>query len=368
MLTREAFNALLKTLEEPPSHVIFILATTDVHKLPDTIISRTQRYDFRPIGADDMVAHLAKIAAAEKIDIDLDALKIIAVASQGGFRDGISILDQLSVIGQPISRTTVYSILGLSSQEVVEGLVKAMSTGETISSMSLTSKIIKQGNDPQQLTYQLLDYLRAGLFARSGLETKPGLEYFNDISAEMIIYMIENLTKALIDFKVSSHYSLPLELAVYKSTIAMNSNAATTATMEAKPKDTAQTVKQPAKKPGKLTAKSTHVNVDETSLCLKGLSLIKERNNSLYAVMRSANPRIEGDNLVLDCRFKFHKERIEEAKNRTLIEAAMKKTFGRVITLRCDIVSESKSSTPSDKDSELISSALEILGGEIVNG
>lgn len=367
MLTKEAFNALLKTLEEPPAHVVFILATTDAHKLPDTIISRTQRYDFRPISHIDMTTHLASIATQEGIEIDEEGLKVIANAAGGSFRDGISILDQLAAAGKPIDKKLVYSILGLSSEVAIEALVKLMLTGRPSEAISLLDKIIKEGNDPQQLTYQMLDYLRAGLFARSGLDDTEELTYFKDVSAEQIVYMIENLTKALADFKVSSHYSLPLELAVYKSSLATakksnvknppsalkNTNVSKSTTSSSA--DSAKGAKQ-------MSA------VDETSLCMKGLSIIKERNNSLYAVMRSASPRIEGDTLVLDCRFRFHKERIEEVKNRTLIEGVMKKTLGRPIALRCDIIEGHKDEPPDDRDSELISSALEILGGEIVNG
>ena len=364
MLTREAFNALLKTLEEPPAHVIFILATTDAHKLPDTIISRTQRYDFRPIGNSDMASHLAGIAKKEKIEIEEDALRVIATASRGGFRDGISILDQLAVVGKPISKKYVYSILGLSNEEATSGLVRATLASQPTEALNLLEKTIAGGNDPQQLTYQMLDYLRAGLFARSGLETRPELEYFTDVRPEKIVYMIENLTKALTDFKVSSHYSLPLELAVYKSSLALTEIASSPSVVKEENNQPAQVAASASEK----NKPKMHVNIDENSLCMKGLSLIKERNNSLYAVMLSANPRVEADTLVLDCRFRFHKERIEESKNRSLIEGAMKKTFGRTINLRCDIVSEPKSTPPDDKDSELISSALEILGGEIVNG
>src|SRR6266568_5179085 len=95
MLTTEAFNALLKTLEEPPAHVVFILATTEAHKLPETIISRTQRFAFKPVDLPQVVAHLRAIAKQEKIDIDDDALELIAAHGEGSFRDSISLLDQM---------------------------------------------------------------------------------------------------------------------------------------------------------------------------------------------------------------------------------------------------------------------------------
>src|SRR6185369_11566908 len=107
MLTREAFNALLKTLEEPPAHCIFILATTEAHKLPETIISRTQRFEFKPLGEKPAVEYLHKIAKQEKIDISQEALEILAKWGSGSFRDSISYLDQLSSYGKKIDASDV---------------------------------------------------------------------------------------------------------------------------------------------------------------------------------------------------------------------------------------------------------------------
>lgn len=370
MLTKEAFNALLKTLEEPPSHVVFILATTDAHKLPDTIISRTQRFDFRPIAPAAMVDHLATIAKKEKINITTDALQAIAQVSKGGFRDAISVLDQLSVGGAKVDKTHIYSLFGMSSDEVVAEVVRAVLESNSQAALQILTQAIDQGSDPTQLTQQMLDYLRQGLFTRSDRDSQDeSVESVDlrDVSLERLVGMIDNLIKALADFKVTAHRSLPLELAVFKSSLAAVPSQPSAAVGQSASSNQTTAVSRPVKATSD-KKKDQHINVDNASLCTKGLSLIKERNNSLYAVMRSASPRVEGDELILDCRFRFHKERIEEAKNRSLIEAVMKKTFGREINLRCDLVNNDRAASSSDKDSELISSALEILGGEIING
>lgn len=368
MLTKEAFNALLKTLEEPPAHVVFILATTDAHKLPDTIISRTQRFDFRPISISDMVKHLALIAEKEQIKISESALAAIAQISKGGFRDAISILDQLAVGSEKIDKAHIYHLLGMSSDEAIDKLMRAVAAGNSSEALKIISNMIDEGGDPQQITHQLLDCLRASLFARSGVESQGLPSILAEILADKIVNMVEFLTKALADFKVTGHRSLPLELAIYKACLVnapelLPVSSPNAQQVQASAGNSAKRSREPVAR-----LEPQHVNVDNSSLCTKGLSLIKERNNSLYAVMRSANPRVEGDDLVLDCRFRFHKERIEEAKNRSLIEAVMKKTFGREIGLRCELASQEKAVVPNDKDSELISSALEILGGEIING
>lgn len=128
MLTGESFNAFLKTLEEPPEHVVFILATTDAHKLPVTITSRTQRYGFRSITQEDACAHLRSIATAEGITIDDDALALIARHGDGSFRDSISLLDQLSSLSDkaiPITRAMVEQVLGIPSEDTVTALLAA---------------------------------------------------------------------------------------------------------------------------------------------------------------------------------------------------------------------------------------------------
>jgi DNA polymerase III subunit gamma/tau len=113
MLTREAFNALLKTLEEPPAHAIFILATTEAYKLPETIVSRTQRFTFKPVAPDDVIKHLAQIAKEEKIKVTDGALKLLTEHGQGSFRDSISLLDQLSSSQTKITEDSVRQLLGL---------------------------------------------------------------------------------------------------------------------------------------------------------------------------------------------------------------------------------------------------------------
>ena len=129
MLSKQAFNALLKTLEEPPAHVVFILATTNVEKLPATIVSRTQRFGFRAISPDDAVKHLAYIAEQEKIQIDEAAIRLIAERGDGSFRDSISLLDQLSSLAddrQGITVELIETSLGLAPVEMVNKLITAV--------------------------------------------------------------------------------------------------------------------------------------------------------------------------------------------------------------------------------------------------
>ena len=174
MLSKPAFNALLKTLEEPPAHVVFILATTDADKLPATILSRVQQFFFRPISVDVMARQLMTIAEKEGFTIEADAARLIAERSRGGFRDGISMLDQLSALassGKPLSASDVAQYLGLSAAETLENLLELYQQHDAPGALNLLGELEKTGTDPVVLSHQLLSLLRARLHQRPELIT-----------------------------------------------------------------------------------------------------------------------------------------------------------------------------------------------------
>ncbi|HPF30852.1 MAG TPA: DNA polymerase III subunit gamma/tau [Candidatus Saccharibacteria bacterium] len=162
MLSKSAFNALLKTLEEPPEHIVFILATTNIEKLPATIVSRTQRFSFRPISVEDAVKHLAKIAKEEEIKITKDALKLIAKHSEGSFRDSISLLDQLSGLintndVKEISSELIENVIGLASDEIIDNIISAVENKDINSVVNILETTYKQGISSQIIAKQLTD-------------------------------------------------------------------------------------------------------------------------------------------------------------------------------------------------------------------
>ena len=162
MLSRHAFNALLKTLEEPPENVIFILATTEPHKVPDTIISRCQRFDFRRITTDDIVKRLEYISEKENINISKQALYSIAKNSQGGMRDSLALLDQVSVLGynKQIDVEDINELLGRVSFDSLYEIVEDISSANSMESVSLIDKIYSKGNEPIQIITNLIQYFR----------------------------------------------------------------------------------------------------------------------------------------------------------------------------------------------------------------
>lgn len=167
MLTTEAFNALLKTLEEPPEHVIFILATTDPHKIPATIHSRCQRFDFHRVTVDEIANHLAFVAENSGIEADADALRLIAIQSEGGMRDALSLLDQCGVMGQKVDVTAVREVLGIVGREALRELVAAIGQHDVSTSLRKLHVLLEQGKDVKQVLVELADYLRALLLFKA---------------------------------------------------------------------------------------------------------------------------------------------------------------------------------------------------------
>ncbi len=159
MLSTAAFNALLKLIEEPPEHIIFILATTEIQKVPATILSRVQRFHFRPVSVETVASHLSQIAKSESIDIDTAALDMIAERGGGSFRDSISLLDQLSGSGQKISSQTVSDVLGLAPEESVNKIIDSIISHDFSSVVSEVNMLLADGINVNLLVNQLTKQL-----------------------------------------------------------------------------------------------------------------------------------------------------------------------------------------------------------------
>ena len=167
MLTTEAFNALLKTLEEPPSHVVFILATTELHKVPGTILSRCQHFNFRAISYREIVQRLAFIASQEEVRIGDQALSAIARASEGSLRDGESLLDQaISLCGQEVKEEQVRDLLGVVPQQLLEDFTDALISRDSKRVLALVDRLLTSGRNPLQLVRELMGHFRNLLMVR----------------------------------------------------------------------------------------------------------------------------------------------------------------------------------------------------------
>jgi DNA polymerase III subunit gamma/tau len=383
MLTKEAFNALLKTLEEPPAHVIFILATTEGHKLPKTIISRTQRFTFLPVSITEVVAHLKMIAKKESIVVNDDALELIAEHGEGSFRDSISLLDQLSSTNETVTKADVLRVLGRAPQELIDALLKAIAAGQTTAIASTIAELLGEGYDPSVIAQQLSAVIRKELVQQTNT-----LEPSTSIA----------LLRSLLAVPGSHQPKQMLELALFETAIQPKPGAMPPLTAQAQqsiqgprtkpePKKISSQTKQhdgardiePIMAPRAIIEPTKTETQDDSSeaapvvtrdfeaeeLWQELLTKIKATYNTLYGIARMAKPRLEGDTLHLTLRFAFHIKRLKEPKNMTLLADTVTNIRGintAIIIEQSDSASAKVTNKKSEK-SETLSNISNIFGG-----
>lgn len=233
MLTTEAFNALLKTLEEPPEHVLFILATTDPQKVPKTVLSRTQRFDFHRIPTPVLAGHLRDICDREGIDATDDALAAIAKAASGGMRDAISLLDQtIAFAGEHIDRHAVTAMIGGLDDDALAALIDALVGGDTAALFRQLETLFAQGSDARTLIHSIVVYLRDLLLARVGssLEEDTPSETLRRQAAHFSLRQLEQLLSraadAERDMRIAPDSELVLELCLVEMALIVCGEAA----------------------------------------------------------------------------------------------------------------------------------------------
>jgi len=252
MLTTEAFNALLKTLEEPPEHVKFIFATTEPNKVPPTIISRCQRFDFKRISIKVLVEGLNQISEKEKYEINQDALYTIAKSAKGSLRDALSILDQLSVItDKSMEAVDVFTMLGLVETQYLFSLADALSKKDCISALEIIDNIIDKGKDAKQLMKDLIEHFRNLMVIKLGGKAlgklvdypvalkKMLLEQCDGFSLKEIINTIDILIESQDTARITESVRMPMEVAFAKLTYTgekLNSRGKVAAEVQTEPK------------------------------------------------------------------------------------------------------------------------------------
>lgn len=369
MLTKEAFNALLKTLEEPPEHAIFILATTEIHKVPATIISRCQRHDFKRIHLNDIVAKLSEIAGKEKIKISDEALETIGETAEGGLRDAISLLDQLSSSGLPdIEEKDVENILGIAPYVAVFDFVKALLLGDSAKAIEVMDKAQNSGVDLIIFTKSAAELTRKILFAKltgsDSLEgTKEQIEKLTKLSEEVeqdkVVQLSEELMWAQDSFRIG--VDPKIILLVLAAKFSQNREVVSVSV----PQEVVQTAA--TSKEGE-PAKKTNKNNVPAPIELNGkwkhfMMEIKAKNNTIHAFLRVANPELTDAGLTLTFPYKFHKERLEEPRNKKIVEETLARIYGKQI----DIICKMEESGAKNKQIGDVQSAANILGGEVVD-
>lgn len=326
MLTKEAFNALLKTLEEPPAHAIFILATTEAHKLPETIVSRTQRFTFKPIEQSKAVKHLRSIADQENIEISDDALGFIAEHGGGSFRDSISLLDQLSTGGTVVDLAAAQKALGIAPDEAIARLIGVLVPGDVTALLENLKNLHEQGYQAPQLAKQLAKQLRRDLI--------DGKTSFNPL-------VVSKLLQRLIDVSASHDPMALLEIVLLEVALSQNPQPRPVAQKTEKVEKPITPIEEaPVEEPPEAQIPS-NAPLDE-STWQQVLQTLKAKHNTLYGIARMATPLFQAEELTLVFAFPFHQKRLNDAKNKQIVADIVAKQTGKDVTITCIVETKSK--------------------------
>ncbi|HYE22519.1 MAG TPA: DNA polymerase III subunit gamma/tau, partial [Verrucomicrobiae bacterium] len=370
MLSKGAFNALLKTLEEPPKHAIFILATTEIHKVPATIVSRTQRFDFKKVSISDIAKLLKYVCDDVGIKITEEALTEIAIAADGGFRDALSLLDQvITYVDGEVTETLVEEVLGLTGVNTLISFFEILSANKRKEAINFISELMYSGKDLFQFQKDFLEFLRKLMLVK--IESTSNLEYAEDIKEKIkrlsdqtnlpfILKAIENFQIAGVDLKNSTIPTLPLELAVFKTT-----EDQTSGSVVEKPELSAQTESENSEGLNSIVTNWPQI-----------MEKVKEYNHSLISSLKLAQPiMVTAKELVLAVPYKFHKDTLEARKNRIVIDQVIeevtklklitKVVLSKEMTQGISATDSQDTKEVDESNPNLVESALKIMGGEV---
>jgi DNA polymerase-3 subunit gamma/tau len=368
MLTAEAFNALLKMLEEPPAHVVFILATTEPHKVLPTILSRCQRFDFRRLKTDELAGRLRAVAQAEKIDIDDESVALIAKQAKGGMRDAISTLDQLSsYTGSVIRLADVTAMLGIVDANLLFRMAELIQKRDTAGVLRFINEIVETGWDLRQFGKDLTEHFR-NLFVIKN--TKDHAEVVNATAEELkrlegqtdgfspegLTRVIEALSALNNEMRYAADPRLVLELALVKLTASDEARGKRQESDQAESKPVAEKPNQEAKamtpKPleNKLVPNASSLmpssspvpagqELDTVKRAWKAvLEQVKKNRMSTYSLIVECLPvAVEGKTVVLEFneRAAFHIKGVENEATRKFIEGTLRDVTGQPYTINC---------------------------------
>ncbi|MHC2995846.1 MAG: DNA polymerase III subunit gamma/tau [Candidatus Atribacteria bacterium] len=394
MLTAEAFNALLKTLEEPPSHVIFVFATTAPHKIPNTILSRCQWFNFRRIPLQDIITKLKMISRDEELNIDDKALNIIARSSTGSMRDAESTLDQvIAYCGKEISLQSVRDILGIIKEDIFYDFMETIIKNDLVKGIEIINQISDSGGDPSQFVKNLMEYVHnlslikfctrealdfKGIFTE---DRKRVLKQSNLIEVEKLFTIVDHLAEVEKKMRYTHHPWILLEMLLIKFTTRENYSLKEVE----EERDTAQLdkkldKKKVEKKEEVLLKKTVQNKVKEKKLPVhspknltdidlekiwpKILDKIKKTKMSVYSFIVANNLlTIENDRLIIgfNKKYIFHKESLEKKSNKALLKELIKEEIGRPLIIEC-IVND------NDKEDSLLGVEAGNDGKVVVGG
>jgi len=348
MLTTEAFNALLKTLEEPPAHAIFVLCTTEGHKLPGTIVSRCTEIQFSKASEKEVITSLNKAVAGEKLMISDEALQLIAKRSDGSFRDGMKLLEQAAQSGKNITLETVHHVTGMSGMYAVDSLFTALMSNNVEMCFEEIKNREGLGVDFSLFTKRMVEEAREKLISLIQVGGDP-------VEIERYRELTDLLADAALKVKGSVITQLPLELACaqwclehhhqptkkFEATITheekipvSKQQSHTTLSQKKAVKANYSNPKDVVKAPEVIPGKTVALNEVE-QYWPKILTAIRPHNHSLEALLKASRPvSLNHDSLTIEVFYTFHKEQLEQERHRKLLETCMAEVLHAVLKLK----------------------------------
>lgn len=410
MLTTEAANALLKTLEEPPEHAVLILVTTEPHRLPQTILSRCQRFDFRRVSQKELIARLRHIASTEGFEIEDKALTIIAGSADGSVRDAESVLDQLAAYADgPITARDVLMVLGILEEEVALKFADSIIDRDVIACLSLVNHVLEEGKDPRQIIRTILDHFRDLMVAKTSDSPKDLLDSTETrlqmlqtqatrAPVEDILRTLNTLVATEAEARWSPQPRLLLEIALIRlcrpemdptleglrtrlQALEQRLGGESPSPKPAGSERTAapasvepsRTSRAPARDELKAQEEqsATIVIGDVRRAWARVLEEVKRTKMFCHALLIEGTPvELNGSTLVVSLRtgFNFHVENLHKPENRDVVEGALQRVFNHRLRLECTIHSEDtrpEAQHPLVED-PMVSAAVQLFGAQVV--
>ena len=414
MLTTEAFNALLKTLEEPPIHVLFVLATTEPQKIPATILSRCQRFDFKKITPQQMGGRLQEILNAYGITVEAGVLELIIKKAEGGLRDAIGILDQcISAGNEHLTLQTAYEVMGLVRNDVLSSLFQAVIEKDTAGVLGLINDILQQGIEPGQMIKDLLEYIHnllilqiCGVSSDLVFAEKQEKELMFKQGQELGVAWLSGATELLVKVESESRWRKNLRIVlettllnlIYCSGVnsikpqklkqerqeeqqkkqqpeikeeqGLQEKQKSSAKQQLPEEQQAQQQKQQKQEEPDSSQKQQLQHTEEISLAQinekwpEVMEIINGSKKTLHAYLNECVPyKAEGQKLVLLFKngYSFHKDGVEKADNKKLVETTLKKILGVKLKISCLL-----EKNEADQEEEPIQKARSVFGDEVV--
>jgi DNA polymerase III subunit gamma/tau len=398
MLSKGAFNALLKTLEEPPKHAIFILATTEINKVPPTIISRTQRFDFKAYAPEDLLPLLEKICSAENFKISREVLQLVAQNAEGSARDALSLLDKIMTLGESPSVEDSEQLLGVTDISVCENLLELITQARAKELPDFFAKLAEKGTDYVILNRDFLEYLRKILvfkvtdggqdFKLSENRSQKIKDLCSALSLNEIIFIIRLFLKSYKDLSGAPAPEIPMLLASLEAGLKKTAAQAAGHGSLSRLSHTAQPISQennhewtdlpaqekntPPKAQPKLEESLTIEEAGEAMtlpevrlIWPKVIEKIRIVNSPLASLLRNGElTDILGHKIILGVKFLFNKQNLENPKNFSLICNTFEEVTGKKMTVSALVV---KQEVVERDPSQALTQALQVFGGELID-